>query len=288
MKNKTRLFFIYYTIYQALILLYTGLERYYPNQLMYISQYFMFSIFAVLTIFQFILLTREISRDAKLAAELRSLKQQQSLKEAHSQAIWKRRHDTHAIQQDIKEKLTAFHACLQANDYSNATAYFHQISQEFRQVRFRPCCSDSLLNAILDSKRQAAENHGIQIHYNILLPQDYKSISSFISCIFFNLIDNGIESCIRSGNPASFLTLTTKFRGDFLTIHMVNSKKADEPFSYDTSKEDSIDHGFGLSIIEETARKYNGSCQWLDHGETFESIILLQCLQSATSERSPS
>lgn len=45
-----------------------------------------------------------------------------------------------------------------------------------------------------------------------------------------------------------------------------------------TTKSDSLSHGFGLSIIEEIVKSYDGFCEWEDRGNIFESRIMLRYL----------
>lgn len=276
MKNNSRKFYICFLIYQILIIFNALIGKYYVNAQRYnVILTLLFSTFFMLTIFYFCLLTKKTIKDAKTTAYVNILKEQQQLKEKHNQEISKRHSETIAFQNDIKHKLTILHTFLQNNDHTDAITYFRKISMEFQETRFHTHCSDNLLNAILDSKRQLAEEHGICINYHINLPPQFTPISSSVSCIFFNLLDNGIEACIRSQSISPFLNLTTKYMDEFLTIHMENTKKPDEVFSNHTVKYDSLNHGFGLSIIEEIVQGYNGSCEWIDHGDTFESTLLL-------------
>lgn len=49
-----------------------------------------------------------------------------------------------------------------------------------------------------------------------------------------------------------------------------------KPFNHKTSKKDILNHGFGLSIIEDICEKNDGSCQWIDNGDTFDSVVMLR------------
>lgn len=275
MKRKTRMIFIGFFLYQASIIYYAWKDVYSPVRPNYAIELITGSFFAIFTIIHLFLLIRDIFEDAKLESSIQMIKQQQRMKNVHTQSIYKRQKETQAIQQSTKEQLEALYMDLKSKNHSHAISYFEQISQTLQKNRFNPCCSDSLLNAILDSKRHDAEEHGILINYQIILPPNYKLISSSISCIFFNLLDNGIESCICSDCARPFLKLNTAFQDDCFIIHMQNSKDPSVPFSHQTSKQESMEHGFGLAIIEEKVNSYDGSYEWLDHGDIFESIILL-------------
>ena len=90
------------------------------------------------------------------------------------------------------------------------------------------------------------------------------------------LMDNGIESCQNSHSSDPFVQITASQNANFLTIHMTNSKDPSYKFNHKTNKTDSWAHGFGLAIIEEIASKYDGSCQWIDGGDVFESVVMVE------------
>ena len=150
------------------------------------------------------------------------------------------------------------------------------ITDNFQRERFHPICHDSLINAILADKRFLALQKNVKISYEILLPEKSCISSSELSSIFFNLLDNGLESCSTCGLPEPFISVTSRMSAGFLTIHMRNSKDPARTFDHKTSKSDIVNHGFGLSIIEDICTKNDGSCQWLDHGDSFDSIVMLR------------
>lgn len=215
-------------------------------------------------------------RDAKMDAELTVLQQQQHLQEEQTAAIAKRQQETVSIQQTMNENLQHFHRLLEEKDYENAGAYLHEITNTFQQKRFRPVCSNSLVSAILDSKRETAAKYQIKTDYEILLPETDWIGPADLSSVFFNLLDNGIEGCIRSGCPQPFIHLSVSTAADFLTIRMTNSKNPEEHFDHRTSKKDTFAHGLGLSIIEDICRRNDGSYEWTDNGNTFDSVVLLR------------
>ena len=160
--------------------------------------------------------------------------------------------------------------------YEEAAHYLERLTFTFQKERFHPICGDNLINAILDSKRQTASQHNIRTSFQLLLPEKMKIETSDLSSIFFNLMDNGIESCQNSHSSDPFIQITASQNANFLTIHMTNSKDPSYKFNHKTNKTDSWAHGFGLAIIEEIASKYDGSCQWIDGGDVFESVVMVE------------
>lgn len=276
MKHKKIIFLLLIFAYQLGILGVIWFLRYQPERFSYAAtSIFLYCGVLIPAISMFFSLVKDIFRDAKQEAEIQVLERQKLLQQRQSLAMEKRKSDTQAFQQKIMADLSELNAHLEDGSFSKALSCYQKLAENFQQVRFRPCCSDSLIDAILDSKKVIAAEQGIQVDYQITLPAKIPNISA-LSCILFNLLDNGTEACLRQNASASFLWLTTRVKGDFIVIQMVNSKSPGEIFSKNTSKKNHLAHGFGLSIIEETVKAHDGFCEWNDHGETFESTVSLR------------
>lgn len=187
------------------------------------------------------------------------------------------------MQQSMKEKLHTYEALMNEGSYEEATLYLEELTSTFQKEQFRPICSDTLLNAILTSKRQKAAQYNIQTSFQLLIPENLNIESSDLSSIFFNLMDNAIESCQTSHSDKPFINITARQTANFFTIHMINSKDPAIKFNGKTSKADSWSHGFGLSIIKEITSKYDGSCQWIDNGEEFQSVVMVSAIPGSPS-----
>lgn len=234
------------------------------------------AIFSILGIFYFLYtVTMNTLKDSRQKAELLILEKQQQMKSEQNATLTKCRQETLALQQSTKQNLLTYEALMKEHRYEEATLYLEELTSAFQKERFHPICSDTLLNAILTNKRQVAVQYNIQTSFQLLLPENLKIASSDLSSIFFNLMDNAIEACRNSHSEKPFIHITASQTANFLTIHMSNSKDPTRKFSHKTSKTDSWSHGFGLVIIEEIASKYDGSCQWIDNGTIFESIIMV-------------
>lgn len=120
-----------------------------------------------------------------------------------------------------------------------------------------------------------AEQAGIHVDYQIFLPEKSMIQPSDLSSVLFNILDNAIEACRSSEDLKKSVPVTDNFKG-FLSILVRNTKDPQIVFNHSTTKKDSVYHGLGLSIIEDICRKYDGSWQWNDCGDTFESVILLR------------
>ena len=121
-----------------------------------------------------------------------------------------------------------------------------------------------------------AEQAGIHVDYQIFLPEKSMIQPSDLSSVLFNILDNAIEACRSSEDLKKNLSLSLTTSKGFLSVLVRNTKDPQVVFNHSTTKKDSVYHGLGLSIIEDICRKYDGSWQWNDYGDTFESVILLR------------
>lgn len=156
-----------------------------------------------------------------------------------------------------------------------------EIPPDMETTRF---CSDSFIDLILRTKRAEAKTCGIRTEYRISLPPaENNSVITYpeMSSLFFNLLDNGLESCRHSGAPSPFLRLELSWQGEILRIHMVNSKNPVVKFNGTTTKSERPLHGFGLKIIEQIAEEHLGYCVWRNDGDRFDSLVILNYTQSA-------
>lgn len=118
--------------------------------------------------------------------------------------------------------------------------------------------------------------NGIGVSFGILLPEASAIERSDLCSVFFNLMDNAIESCMHSDSAVRpEIALFAESGSGFLTIRMHNSKSPEIVRDSRTSKESADGHGFGLSIIEDICQKYGGFCHWQDNGDSFDSLIQL-------------
>ena len=158
-------------------------------------------------------ITGDTIKSARREAELLVLDEQQKLKEQQSQALKERRQQTLALQSQMKEDLLTYENMMDSEQYKEAAGYLENLTSHFQKKRFRPICSDNLISAILDNNRQTASQYYIRTSFQLLLPEKMKVESSDLSSIFFNLMDNGIESCRNShSSDRSFRSRQTRMQ----------------------------------------------------------------------------
>lgn len=203
--------------------------------------------------------------------QIDTMMKNQELRKKQEEELKAIKENAEEIQNRIKKDLKTISKMLDTN-VEGAKETLMQLSDHFESVRMHPICADSLMNAILQSKKDYANTLGIDVHYHVVT--EYASrFDTDLSAVLFNLLDNGIEACSQCND--SSLSLSISDHMGYLHIKMVNSKQ-EKKFTGETTKEDKVHHGYGLSIITDIANKHDGSVQWIDNGDTFTSLVMLK------------
>ena len=180
---------------------------------------------------------------------------------------------------NFTQKLKELYILLEQNDLTTAQKILgEQIPLKDTDII---CCTNSIVDGILQSKKSECIQHNISFEYTILFPEKNDFSFSVLISLFSNLLDNAIESCQMASSLNPKIELSIDYKGDFLIIFMQNTKETALIFNSlarKTTKSDSLSHGFGLSIIEEIVKSYDGFCEWEDRGNIFESRIMLRYL----------
>lgn len=224
----------------------------------------------------FVTIVYRIWRSFRLAQEIEVLKKEEELQKKQQQDMNIIQKNALHFRQELLPDLKQIQTLLSTHEREKALNEIHKLSDHFEKVRMHALCSDSLLNAILQAKKEVAENKNIKVFYEIVLPNRIKLQNTELSSIFFNLLDNAIEACEISGKEMPFIQLHVRHQANMLSIHMENSKNTKIQFTKETSKSDTEQHGLGLIIIEDIVEKYEGICEWTDKGDTFSSEIMIR------------
>ncbi len=163
---------------------------------------------------------------------------------------------------EIRHHIAALSILLQNRDYDGAARYLDSVSQDDAKVETASYTPHLLLNSMLANYRAKAGAAGIEVSYTVRVPgpvfMEDMDLCQFLS----NLLDNALEANSHLAPGERRLSLTVRQTEDFLYFRCENPfdpallRPAGSGFF--TSKSDRTAHGYGISIMERIAKKYNG------------------------------
>lgn len=134
-----------------------------------------------------------------------------------------------------------------------------------------------VINTMLNAKyRYCLQNH-IDTNWRIYIPPECPLPSVDITGLLVNLIDNGIEACLRIPEDKRLLNICMQERANFWIVDVKNSKSpAEHPKEKDFVSLKGKGHGLGHQIIRTIVKKYSGEIESVDKGDYFFVTVMLE------------
>lgn len=118
---------------------------------------------------------------------------------------------------------------------------------------------NAVIDSIINYKIREAEDAGIQIETDIVIPSDLELSAYDMNVLLTNLLDNALEASKKEEKGE--IRLTIRYIHHKLNIHIRNLCSRDAGTKHPdltSTKRDGRKHGYGLKIIQETVDKYEG------------------------------
>ena len=243
------------------------------------------SIGAILLLFMnllvFFIYTHNQKRN-QIFTEMQLLLQKEHDLSEYYQALLKQNENQRILIHDIKNHLHSISHLNEQEEREKIATYIHQLTHSPALGNTARICDNKLLNLVLyQYQHQCTEK-------NILLQPDIRSgVIDFmeendITSLFCNLLDNAVESAMKTMDGYIELSIDKRISTPFIIITLVNSCRV-SPFSKDgtqliSHKGDPLRHGYGMKSIKRIVEKYHGDMQTYYDSEnlTFHTIIMLR------------
>lgn len=162
------------------------------------------------------------------------------------------------------------------NDIKSAEHLFDELSETVRHIDTGYYCKNSLINAIVTNKSKTCKKENIEFNVSISISENLGISDSDICRALLNMLDNSIEANLAlEDNHDKFVSLTVKTIDDYLYIKTENPCKA-PVIEKKTSKDNKEEHGYGLKILEQFAKDYNGSFTITNEKNSVSSLLTLK------------
>ncbi|WP_243447471.1 cache domain-containing protein [Clostridium tetani] len=184
---------------------------------------------------------------------------------SHHYNILENKYDkTNEIIHDIKNHLICINALARDEQCQKIIQYIKNIHKDIRQLPCIPITGNKMLDIIINDKIHLMKKHNINLNHEIQIVNLDFIENKDICTIMSNLLDNSIESCIKSINKDILLKIHC-FNKSFIIIKIINScdeKPIIMKNNLTTNKKEKAYHGYGIKNIKKALNKYSGNMTW--------------------------
>jgi signal transduction histidine kinase len=171
---------------------------------------------------------------------------------------------------DVKHHILSALTLLENNNAEQAEVYLRKLYGSYEANVFRYITIDnSVINGILNFKIGRCHKSGIDIKCDIR--GDFEPFDEMDLCIILcNLLDNAIESALKTTDPKIILTI--KNNDSYLCILVKNHIKKSvlaENKNLKTTKSNGKKHGVGIYSVNQIVEKYDGILNFSEDGGYF-------------------
>lgn len=187
--------------------------------------------------------------------------------------------ETRRIRHDFKHTIAVLNELSQTGQYEKLQEYIANYSSEISNVQAPATyCENPVVNATIHYYMDIARSYDIRTKLQVVIPKEI-TISDIDLCLIFgNLLDNAITACRKAKAGSRFIRLSADLdTPGFLYVTMVNSFSGEvykRNGKYISTKEKKS--GIGLTSIQATTEKYQGSSNFYTENHEFISNIMLK------------
>lgn len=161
------------------------------------------------------------------------------------------------LRHDLKNHDIALRSFFENGECEKGIEYLDQFGEKIRgKAPDGVNTGNSVVDALINSKRRAAEEMDISFTYDICLPETL-SIEVIDLCVLFgNALDNAVEACSKIMSGPKRIMMTVKYDNNSVITKIENSVEPGTVPSLTTKKADRKNHGFGIGNIESALMRY--------------------------------
>ena len=216
---------------------------------------------------------KENSENQKLKENLDLANYRNELELEYYQQMQANIEETRKIRHDFYNVLSAIN---DANEISSELK--DEIETTIRQSSTASFCQDDIVNLIIVNKNKICLENNIRLDTDLDIPEEIVISKLDLLRTFSNILDNAIEANLKVSENR-FIKLNAKIRDNYLFIsakNPLNSEIIKNNKHYETTKKQKSQHGFGMIILDDIAKKYDGELIAENDTSSFTTLISLK------------
>lgn len=222
-------------------------------------------------------LVAQLSKNHEVKTRNELLSQQLTYQNQYTEQIKQQYITAMHLKHDINQSLSVLNMLLAENQYDRAKEVLSEYTQVSLPTFMLVNTKNTVLNAIVTLKLTYAQSLGIKTR--CALPEDFQELNDIDLCnMIGNMLDNAIEYCAKHLEKENEIVFSITFYNEACTVLVKNTVHApilDNNQQLKTSKDESLNHGFGLKTIKEIARKADGLFDCYEENGAFYVKVIL-------------
>jgi hypothetical protein len=187
--------------------------------------------------------------------------------------------ETKTVQHDLRHHFVMIEGFLQSREYENLEAYVQKYHESIQPVQPVGYSKNPVVNVLVQHYTTLAEKESVHLALKLDIGRDVKVSEADLCAIVSNLLENGLEACVRQNSGKRFIALSMAQKPSMLSIHMENSTDGNvtEHNGVFLSSKGEGRKGYGLDSIHSIALRYSGSTEFKfdNDGKVFVSTVML-------------
>lgn len=170
---------------------------------------------------------------------------------------------------NFRHKMKTISSLLETEQYDECRTLLEEYNESLEQTKIKRYCQSTIIDAVLSTYIQRAENNGIKVTFGFAFPDIIPVNETELATAIANALENAINACEKLYKEKRFIDIKVLNRPRFI-IQIANSYEGDVEFDEnDIPVNHEEDHGFGTRFIAAFCNKNGGFYQFKADGEKF-------------------
>ncbi len=178
------------------------------------------------------------------------------LEKTHYLELRDKNMDLREFRHDYNQHIIALQALSESRDYEALYNYISTLNKKHEQIHY--ISTNNVVADAIINYHYATKNENTEFTVDGKFSSELFITESDLCIILSNLVKNAIEAVDRLPEESPHKIHINLFSNNE-TIHIKVYNSSLEPVSSGTSKNDKLNHGFGLKNIKSVVERYNGS-----------------------------
>lgn len=211
------------------------------------------------------------------ALQLENENQRLAMQTAQYQSLRDHIEETRRAKHDLRQHLHLISSYLEHGRDQDLKEYIDRYGESLHLDSNKRYCENEVANTVVQFYAEQAEAVGIEVVFNLQIPQQI-SISEPDLCILIgNLLENAVNACKKNLDKSPVIRMNTKLMGSRSFIVTLDNYPSQQPKEKNgrllSSSRNNI--GIGTESIRSIANHYSGQVKFEWKNNTFYSAVIL-------------